>query len=132
MTFIQFLKTGKELRFSVNGKLVGPAHNEAEAKPEEEEEEGLGEVNGEILEVKEEENMEWSVPTSLSSSLIVSSTLAVLRRITVTNCGGATSVMNLASREVAIMVVESLVIWKMEEIGDEWIDGPSLRGGFIV
>lgn len=58
MTFIQFLKTGKELRFSVTGKLVGPAHNEAEAKPEEEEEEGLGEVNGEILEVKEEENME--------------------------------------------------------------------------
>lgn len=40
---------------------------------------------------------------SLSSSLIVSSTFEVLCLMTLTNCGGATSVMNLASREFAII-----------------------------
>lgn len=96
MKLIHFLKTDKELRFfSVTGKFVRPEQKEAEDETEEEE------VNGEIF----EENME-SVPISLSSSLIVSSTFAVLRRITVTNCGGATSVMNLANRELAITIFE--------------------------
>lgn len=51
-----------------------------------------GEVMGESL-----------AQTSLSSSLMVSSTFDVLCLMTLTNCGGATSVMNLAIRAFAIL-----------------------------
>lgn len=51
-----------------------------------------GEVMGESL-----------AQTSLSSSLMVSNTFDVLCLMTLTNCGGATSVMNLAIRAFAIL-----------------------------
>lgn len=53
MKLVSVLKTGKELRFSVTGKYARPELNEAE-----EEEAEQGEVNGETLEVREDENME--------------------------------------------------------------------------
>lgn len=60
------------------------------------------------LETEEEEEKvvdlgESFALTSLSSSLMVSRTLDVLCLMTLTNCGGATSVMNLAMRAFAIV-----------------------------
>lgn len=61
----------------------------------------------------------------LSSSLMGSSILAALRRlITVTNCGGATSVMNLAMRTLAMAGVWSLGLRKKLKIDRkiyEWV-----------
>lgn len=53
---------------------------------------------------------------SLSSSLIVSNTFEVLCLMTLTNCGGATSVMNLASREFAIFPKEKLIKFRTLEV----------------
>ena len=49
------------------------------------------------------------VLTSLSSSVIVSNILEALYLMTLTNCGGATSVTNLAMREFAIFPLEVFV-----------------------
>ena len=70
----------------------------------------VAELEAEEEEEEEEENAascerlgESFTQTSLSSSLMVSKTLDVLCLMTLTNCGGATSVMNLAMREFAIV-----------------------------
>lgn len=59
--------------------------------------------------------------TSLSSSLIVSNTFEVLCLMTLTNCGGATSVMNLAIREFAMLwALEIVIERKKKKNREKW------------
>ena len=87
-----------------------PEEEEPDEKPEEPEKEEEGGDEGEEEEklagsdAGEETALDIEVmrESSLSSSLIVSNTLDVLCLMTLTNFGGATSVMNLAMRALAM------------------------------